>query len=126
MAVFTQGLPIEFDVTSTNGASVNLLSTSYTVGPNRLVKLRLEVFIVDLVSGDQGVGERMVPIRRGASGNAVSGTIVNIIALQTPGTLSGATISGSLNTNSVQGVFTGVSGRNIRAIGKVFIESAQD
>lgn len=86
--------------------------SSFEIPSNIVGETDVFVKIVDTVSGAFGIGRFVVAWRRYTNGPSIVATTA-LIALQTPGTLSGASVSQAVVGNNIVGRFTGVAGRTI-------------
>lgn len=115
--------PIEVDLICDNGATI--VTGSYTLEQNKLGRVRIEATILDTVNGNIGISEHVIAFHR-YSGNAVIDSTDVIIALKTPGTLNGSSVSVSASGNTITSRFTGVASRNIRVIASFKLTTIKD
>lgn len=100
-------------VCASGGSPLTIDVATFPIPENIFGKTRIEVFIVDAASGAFGIAEIVVSWRRFTSNPAI-GTVHPIIALQTPTTLSGASLPALvIVNNTIVSRFTGAANRTI-------------
>lgn len=93
--------------------AVTIDVATFNIPQNIFGKTRIEVFLVDVVSGNFGIADVTVSWRRFTAAPAI-GTVHAVIPLQTPGTLAGAVLPALVVVNNtIVSRFTGVAGRTI-------------
>lgn len=107
---------VHFSGTTVGAQTIDV--ATFPIPQNIFGKTKIEVFVVDTVSGAFGIAEIIVSWRRFTNGVAIGSTHA-IIPLQTPGTLSGASLPPmAIVGNNIVARFTGVAGRTITVYSK--------
>ena len=110
----TRHEPLDKDIQNVNGEVSEV--GGYNVSTNKAGFVEIDVVIYDVNSpANIGSGKFIVYFHR-YGGNAVVDRQTALVALSTPGTLAGASVSTTASGNRISANFTGVSGRSIRVI----------
>jgi len=101
----------------------------YSLTTNKIVTFNVDVTLILIGApgnGTIGRGRFTVFAHRYSGANAIIDSQYSIIPLETPGNLSGASISFTTSTNRIIANFTPPSGRTVRVMARTEIITAQD